>query len=234
METKNYSQSLDFSIENFTGSNITEAIESLSIYESISVALETSSIVNWATDICKLGKILGAGFTIKQIIKGLVNYGLSVGCMTILSSIISCGKFNDGTEILKSPKCLNKIANFKNKYKHQLASLNDVKNDPAVRSKSGLLKYIFLGQTSGKKINELEAHDVAIRNVDGVTVSIVQLTPFIGSVDLKQLAGLRIIIVTAYYHDGNKLKSKNLCQGYIAKGAQVNKSGEELLNFIGY
>lgn len=234
METKNYSQSLDFSIENFTGSDIVESTELLSEYEIITTALESASIVKWATDICKLGKVLGAGFTINQIIKGLAGYGLSVGCMSIISSIISCGKFNDGTEILKSPKCLNKIANFKNKYKNQLASLNDVKNDPTARSKSGFLKYIFLGQVSGKKINELEAHDVAIRNVDGVTVSIVQLTPFIGTVDLKQLAGLRIIIVTAYYHDGNKLKSKNLCQGYIAKGAQVNKSGEELLNFIGY
>jgi hypothetical protein len=231
---KNYSNSLDFSIENFTMSLENDAdSEPMSGYEIVMAALRVQSIVAWVKGIASLGKWFGVQFGIKQILLGLVGTGFSLAWFTALSSIISCGTFDDGTDILKSPKCLNKINEFKLKHK-KCPTLNMIKNNPDVRSKSGFLKFIFLDQASGKKINALEPHNVAIREINGVPVSIVQLEPFAGSVDLRQLSGLRIIIVTGYYLSGNKIMSKNLCQGYIVKGAQVNKSGEELFNFIGY
>lgn len=234
METTNFSQSLDYSIENFTRSLETEAdYEPMSGYEIVSEAMKIQSVIHWVSEIAKIGKFFGAQFTIKRILSGFAATGLSLATITLLSSMISCGTFNDGTEILKSPKCLNKINEFKLKYK-KFPTLAVIKNHPNVRSKSGFLKWIFLGQASGKKINALEPQNVAIREIKGVPVSIVQLEPFVGSEDLRQLSGMRIIIVTAYYLSGNKIMSKNLCQGYIVKGAQVNKSGEELFNFIGY
>ena len=180
----------------------------------------------------KLAKVLGANAPLllaKSLGKNAVYTSANCVLTTAIGSLISCGTFEDGTDVLKSPKCQSKILAFKNNHKNNTLTANELKKIPEARSKSGFLKWIFLEQASGKKINDLDKVDVAIREVEGVPVSIVKLTPFTGSMDLKQLAGYRIIIVTGYYKDGKgTVHSKHLCQAYITKGAKVNKSGESL------
>lgn len=177
---------------------------------------------------------------VKNLCRNLVANGFAAAWVTCLSSIISCGTFDDGADILKSPKCLKKISDFKNKYSNSKLTLSELKKDSNAMSTAGILNYVLMGEVSGKAINFMDKNDVVIREVNGVPISVVKLTPLIGSVDLKQFAGYRIVIVTAYYKDAKgKIKAKNLCQGYITKGAKVNKSGEalsreSLFNTIGY
>ncbi len=159
----------------------------------------------------------------------MISNGFALLWDTAIGHIISCGTFDDGTDVLKTDKCLNKIRDFKRKHGSNNLTAAELKKHPEAKSKSGFVKWLFLGQASGKHINVLDKCDVAIRDVEGIPISIVKLTPFAGSTDLKQIAGYRIIIVTGYYKDKNgKIHNQHLCQAYIRKGAKVNKSGEAL------
>ena len=97
------------------------------------------------------------------------------------------------------------------------------------KTKSGFWNWVFAGNVSGKKVTKIPKHDIAVKQVNGVTVAVTTLDPFFGSVDLRQLAGQKVIIVTGFYRKNNgKIGSKNLCRGYLSKGGIVNKSGESL------
>ena len=159
----------------------------------------------------------------------IVNEMVNAGLGTLLTTAVSCGTFKNGTDIFNSQKCKNRIIKFKNKYNCQDVSPSDVKNDPKAKTKSGFWNWVFAGNVSGKKVTEIPKHDIAVKQVNGVTVAVTTLDPFFGSVDLRQLAGQKVIIVTGFYRKNNgKIGSKNLCRGYLSKGGIVNKSGESL------
>ena len=172
----------------------------------------------------------GAGkFAAKNLgsyfVKELVNAGLG----TLLTTAVSCGTFKNGTDIFNSQKCKNKINKFKNKYNCKDVSVSDVKNDPKAKTKSGFWNWVFAGNVSGKKVTKIPKHDIAVKQINGVTVAVTTLDPFYGSIDLRQLAGQKVIIVTGFYRkDNGSIGSKNLCRGYLSKGGIVNKSGESL------
>ena len=172
----------------------------------------------------------GAGkMALKNLGVSVVQYLASLGLGTLLTSAVSCGTFKDGTGIFNSQKCKHKINAFKNKYNYKDVSVSDVKNDPKAKTKSGFWNWVFAGNASGKKVTKIPKHDVAVRQIDGVTVAVTTLDPFTGSVDLRQLAGQKILIVTGFYKKNNgSIGSKNLCRGYLSKGGTVNKSGESL------
>ena len=207
----------------------------LSLAESGNLGIKGYTYGSWIAKLIKsfhLLQLIGADatkFVVKSLAKqaGYTAAQLILG--TIVENVISCGTFDDGADVLKSPKCLSKIEAFKHKHNSVKLTASELKNMPEVKSKSGFIKWLFLEQASGKNINGLDKVDVAIRDVDGVPVSVVQLTPFAGSVNLKQLAGYRVIVVTGYYKQKNgKVCAKHLCQAYITKGAKVNKSREDL------
>jgi hypothetical protein len=161
------------------------------------------------------------------VVSELVNAGLG----TILTTAVSCGTFKNGTDIFNSQKCKNKINKFKNKYNCKDVSASDVKNDPKAKTKSGFWNWVFAGNVSGKKVTKIPKHDIAVKQINGVTVAVTTLDPFYGSVDLRQLAGQKVIIVTGFYRkDNGSIGSKNLCRGYLSKGGIVNKSGESLIS----
>lgn len=219
----------------------------LSLSETIMATGISVSLSEYIVKLIKgfnLLKAFGTGAAtlavVKSICRSLIVNGFVAAWVTCLSSIISCGTFDDGADILKSPKCLKKISEFKSKYSNSKLTLTELKKDPNATSTAGILNYLLMGEISGKAVNFMDKNDVVIREVNGVPISVVKLTPLIGSTDLKQFAGYRIVIVTAYYKDAKgQIKAKNLCQGYITKGAKVNKSGEalsreSLFNVIGY
>lgn len=219
----------------------------LSLSETIMATGISVSLSEYIVKLIKgfnLLKVFGTGAAtlavVKSICRNLIVSGFTSAWATCLGSIISCGTFDDGANILKSPKCLKKISDFKSKYSNSKLTLSELKKDPNVMSSAGILNFILMGEISGKAVNFMDKNDVVIREVNSVPISVVKLTPLIGSTDLKQFAGYRIVIVTAYYKDAKgKIKAKNLCQGYITKGAKVNKSGEalsreSLFNVIGY
>ena len=159
------------------------------------------------------------------VVKELVRAGLG----TLLTTAVSCGTFKNGTDIFNSKKCKNKIVEFKNKYDCKDVSPADVKKDPKAKTKSGFWNWVFAGNASGKKVTKIPKHDIAVKQVNGITVAVTTLDPFFGSVDLRQLAGQKVIIVTGFYRKNNgSIGSKNLCRGYLSKGGIVNKSGESL------
>lgn len=165
----------------------------------------------------------------KGLGKTVVKYLVSLGLGTLLTSAVSCGTFKDGTGIFNSQKCKHKINAFKNKYNYKDVSVSDVKNDPKAKTKSGFWNWVFAGNASGKKVTKIPKHDVAVRQINGVTVAVTTLDPFTGSSDLRQLAGQKVLIVTGFYKKNNgSIGSKNLCRGYLSKGGTVNKSGESL------
>ena len=170
-------------------------------------------------------KKMAARYLGTTIVQALASLGLG----TLLTSAVSCGTFKDGTGIFNSQKCKHKINAFKNKYNYKDVSVSDVKNDPKAKTKSGFWNWVFASNASGKKVTKIPKHDVAVRQIDGVTVAVTTLDPFTGSTDLRQLAGQKVLIVTGFYKKSNgSIGSKNLCRGYLSKGGTVNKSGESL------
>ena len=156
--------------------------------------------------------------------------GLSSVFSALWTSCVSCGTFDDGSEILKSSKFKNKFDNFVEKYKNkEFPKLEDVKKDPRVTDKSGFWNWFFAGNAGGNKLKNMFKTEIKWSTIKGVPVAVTALDPITGSPDVRQLAGQKVIIVTGFYKNNNgTIKCKNICRGYIRKGAKVNRSGESL------
>ena len=171
---------------------------------------------------------------VRNVVGVVGSYGLQSVASSLWTSCVSCGTFKDGSEFLSSSKFKEKLKKFKEKY-NNFPKLEDVKKDPRAKDKCGFWNWFFAGNAAGNKLKNTVKTDIKWKTVDGVPVAVTALDPITGSVDILQLAGRRVIVVTGFYLDSSgKLKCKNICRGYIGKGAKVNKSGESLDDIYAY
>ena len=198
--------------------------------EALSGAEIANSIIgnNPASNVVKTAGYTLARGTFNGIGKSLLAALGSIGLGTLWTSLVSCGTFNTGNEIAESPKCKARMAKFLEKHKSAKdVTPEEVKNDPRAKTKSGFWNWVFAGNVSGKKVMEIPKHDVLVKKINGVTIAVTTLSPFFGSVDLRQFAGQKVAIVTGFYKNlAGKIVSKNLCRAYLGKGGKINKSGE--------
>ena len=153
----------------------------------------------------------------------------AAGIGTVIRGCKSCDPVKVGQDILNDPKCKEAIKKFKLlKGKDNMCTIQELKNyGKTIRTKTGFLNALLTGDVDGKNINIQNKEAICIKNVDGVTVVVSQLLPFYGSNDLRQLRNLRVLVVTAIYKSGKKLKSKNIARGYIEAGGDMNRSSSE-------
>ena len=169
------------------------------------------------------GKIAGAG--VSTLLWQLAFTGIG----TVIQGCKSCDPVKVGQDILNDPKCKEAIKRFKLlKGKDNMCTVQELKNyGKTIRTRTGFLNAVLTGDVDGKNINIQNKEAICIKSVDGVTVVVSQLLPFYGSNDLRQLRNLRVLVVTAIYKSGKKLKSKNIARGYIEAGGDMNRSSSE-------
>lgn len=152
----------------------------------------------------------------------------TTGIKSIIQGCISCDPVETGSDILKDPKCKSAIKKFKDKKgKEKMCSIKELKDSSQeIKSKAGFLNFILSNDTDSRDINLQNEKMICIKNVDGVTVIVSQLSPRVSS-DFNQLFNkVCVLIVTAAYKEGNKIKTKNICRGYIRAGGDMGKSDE--------
>lgn len=155
---------------------------------------------------------------------------VALGFGSLIQGCRSCGTFSVGTDIFKSPKCLQRLEQFKAKHgKDAMCTPSDVKKSfNTVRTKSGFLNYILTGDIGGNDLKDIKPELISLKTINGVTCCVTALFPFYGSLDLKQLAKYSVLIVTGMYKkpDG-KIKTKNICRGYLIPHGKIKAKGEE-------
>jgi hypothetical protein len=235
------------------GGSVSDAVEAGRKFVNRKIAQNTAQNVvntNASTAATSTGKVLGgitkAGDKIKGAFGGgtlgnvaaagasiLAQITLKALAGTVFNSATSIGKFNSGAEMLSSKPLINAVnEKIIDKYRPMgftFPTAEEVKQDPKAKNKSGFLGWILGGgQTAGSKVSSMAGSSASIvKDVDGVAVSVTKLTPAGGSLDLKQLGGLRIMIATAFVRNPKgKIKSIPLCRGYLTKGNIVNASRE--------
>lgn len=164
-----------------------------------------------------------------SILRGLAMSGIG----SIIQGCISCDPVDTGADILKDPKCKAAIQKFKDKKgKDKMCSISDLKKTTdIVRTKAGFLNWVLTNDADGGDIDLQREEMICIKNVDGVTVVVSQISPSV-SRDMNQaFRKLRVLVVTAIYKDGTKVKSKNICRGYIRAGGDMGKS-DESFNYL--
>lgn len=186
----------------------------------------TGKLITTPIDFVKSAKEFGLKNTTKATVNNLGSMLIRMGLGTIIQHCISCGSFNYGEDILKSDKCLNIIERFKiKKGKENMCPLQDIKkSSDIIRTKAGFLSWLLTGDVSGVNIRNFNPSMIAMKNINGVSVVVCKLLPFFNSLDLKQLAGYGVIIVTAIYKNKfGKIKSKNIARGYLLPHGVMNR-----------
>ena len=142
---------------------------------------------------------------------------------TIFNAIASIGKFTSGNEMIASPKFQAKLNSVKAKYPAPYPSPQDVKSDPRAQSKVGFLSWLVGGGSAGKKImDQVGSVGMLVKDVNGITVAISTMTP----VNMQQLAGLKVMIATAFVNKNGQITSVPVARGFLASGSVVNASRE--------
>lgn len=172
----------------------------------------------------------------KALFRGLLGTLIASGIGTIIQQCRTCGNFEYGEDILKSPKCLDMIEKFKERVgEENLPSMAEVlANSRTIRTKAGFISWLLTGDISGTRLDKLNASMVCIRNVNGVVCAVVKLMPILNSLDLKQFAGMGVIVVTAMYKRGDKVRSTNLARGYLLRKGTINRGMAAQENFNYY
>lgn len=166
--------------------------------------------------------LLGVGMLARELI--------NLGFGSLIQGCRSCGTFSVGTDIFKSPKCLHRLEQFKFKHgKDAMCTPTDVKNAfNNVRTKAGFLSYILTGDTAGNDLKDIHPDLISMKTINGVTCCVTALYPYYGSMDLKQFAKYSVLIVTGMYKASNgKIKTKNICRGYLVPHGTIKAKGEE-------
>jgi hypothetical protein len=194
---------------------------------NITISKEGSNPVTISTE----GMIKDAGGISKANVASSVLTGVGAGILhgTIYNAATSIGSFNSGDEMLDSDK-LKKALDKKilSNKKYQYPTVDEVKASSKAKNKSGFLAWLFGGQSAGTKVKSMVGSTaMKIKIVSGVPVSVVKLNPLMGSKDLTQLGGMRVLVATAFVKDSKgNIKSIPLCRGYLTKGNLVNASRE--------
>lgn len=142
---------------------------------------------------------------------------------TIFNAVASIGKFTSGNEMIASPKFQAKLNAIKSKYPAPYPTPEQVKSDPRAQSKVGFLSWLVGGGSAGKKMmNQVGSVGTLIKNINGITVGISTMSPL----NAQQLAGLKVMIATAFVNKGGKLTSVPVARAFLAKGSVVNASRE--------
>lgn len=145
---------------------------------------------------------------------------------TVYNTIASIGTFKSGDDFMESKQFMDKLAlKIKGKY-NRFPTITDVKNSSKAKTKSGFLAWVLGGgQAAGDTVRSQDGSTkFLMKRVDGVPVAVTQLMPVLGTMDLKQILGKRVLIATAFVlNEKGEIKSIPLCRGYLSKGL-MNKN----------
>lgn len=140
---------------------------------------------------------------------------------TIYNTITSIGTFKSGEDFLKSKQFIDKFQlKIKNKYAY-FPKIDEVKKSTKAKTKSGFLAWILGGgQSAGDSVkSQMGTTKFLMKSINGVPVAVTQLMPVLGTMDLKQMFGKRVIIATGFVFDtAGEIKSVPICRGYLKKG----------------
>jgi len=140
---------------------------------------------------------------------------------TIYNTITSIGTFKSGEDFLKSKQFIDKFqSKIKNKYAY-FPKIDEVKKSTKAKTKSGFLAWILGGgQSAGDSVkSQMGTTKFLMKSINGVPVAVTQLMPVLGTMDLKQMFGKRVIIATGFVFDtAGEIKSVPICRGYLKKG----------------
>lgn len=174
--------------------------------------------------------LAGAGkLTLSNIATGLlIKMAIEIVTGTAYNMLTSIGAFNSGKEMLESENLIRKVKKIKEDNIHYvIPTCEEIKSNSKAKSKSGFLSWILGAQSAGERIKDkVGTTGMIIRKVDDVPVAITSLCPVLGTMDANQLRGCRVLIATAFFGTGKKIKCVPVARGYLTSGSKVNASME--------